>query len=171
MKPSDALLPKGAAFTRICIAKMLGKKDGPGAAAEIARQRWGSGSPAAQYFEKANVPAGTTGGWSSDFNTVPGTANEFFGAVDARSLPGRLPGIRRVPFFTAGVGVAAASSVGWVKEGVAAPAVNPITYRVAGLATFKLAAVPLSLRSSSSIRTRASRMSSAAISSIAPPSA
>ena len=45
MKASDALLPKGSAFTRICIAKMLGRNDGPAASAEIARQRWGSGSP------------------------------------------------------------------------------------------------------------------------------
>ena len=133
--------PAGMNFVRRLIALAAGKNE-MGAAAEIARERWGTKSTVARYFEKANVPAGTVGGgWSTDIVQTPPDAAEFFAAADARSIPGQLPGLRRVPFFTAGLGIVSGSNVGWVKEGSAAPVAAPVFYKQAALAAFKLAAI------------------------------
>jgi Phage capsid family len=137
-----APLPRGANFTRKLISLALAKVE-DGNPLEIARSRWGAASSVAQQLEKANKPAGVNaaGNWAVDFTPTPGdnSAVEFFGAVEARSIPGMLPGLRRVPFHVAGLGIAAGTGVDWVKEGFAVPINNPVTYRIAGLPALKLA--------------------------------
>ena len=82
----------GLDFTRRVIALALAKAN-TGNAVEIARERWGPSSAAVRNLEtKANKPAGVTStGWGADFIPTPPDAAEFFGAVEARSIPGRLP--------------------------------------------------------------------------------
>ena len=136
-----SIAPKGTNFVRRIIAEALAKAQ-TGNAIDIARSRWGASSSVVQNIEKANKPAGlTSGGWGADFIPTPGDAVEFFAAVDARSIPGQLPGIRNVPFHTGSLGIVTGTGVDWVREGFAVPIGNPVTYKVAGLESFKIAVV------------------------------
>jgi HK97 family phage major capsid protein len=139
-----SISPKGMNLLRLKIAKALH----PGnetAAARYAAKQWGASSSVAMQL-KADKPGGiTSSGWADDFVQTSADSVAFFGAVIARSVLGQLTGARKVPFHTAALGISAGTGVGWVKEGFSSPGTNPVTYRVAGLESFKLMAnVPIS---------------------------
>jgi hypothetical protein len=134
--------PKGTNYVRRIIATALADGEGPRKAMEIARKRWGPGSPVADYIVKADKPAGaTSGGWGTDLLDNQADTVEFFAATEARSIAGQLPGIRRVPFHIASLGIVAGTGVNWVQEGYAVPVSNPIAFRVAGLPPRTLASI------------------------------
>jgi hypothetical protein len=141
---------KGRDFVRL--ATVMALADGNTKRASIlAEQRYGEASLAHQVtkaggremlVEKDAVPAGATasGNWARLLGDYESAAAEFFSYVNELSLPGRIPGHRRVPLLTRLVGAASGFSAAWVGEGMAKP-VGRATYAEETLPPFKVSSL------------------------------
>lgn len=112
---TNSAIPKGTAFTRYTMALMLAKGN-PTQAAEIAKQ-WDSSTPQvrnvlrhaanlgttrlADMQVKAAVAAGTTtdASWANPLVQYNNMASEFVELLRPATVLGRIPGLRRVPFY------------------------------------------------------------------------
>ena len=90
-------LPPGTAFTRMVIA-LAGSKGDSFRAMERAKE-W-KDTPEVEWMVKAAVAAGTTtdATWAGPLVQVQPLVNEFLELLRPRTLLGRIPGLRRVPF-------------------------------------------------------------------------
>jgi len=125
-------LPKGIGFARIAQALMHAKGN-LGQAAEIAK-RWTDTPELARVVSamanagntnlKAAVAAGdtTTSGWASQLVYYNDLASEFYGLLYPKTIIGRIPGLRRIPFNVRIGGTSAGSSSAWVGENNPIPA-------------------------------------------------
>lgn len=91
-------LPQGIAFARVVIATCRAQKMMV-APAEIAKQ-WRDSTPEVETYFKTAVAAGTTSdsAWAGPLVYATNLASEFIEFLRPRTILGRLPGLRRVPF-------------------------------------------------------------------------
>jgi len=125
-------LPKGIGFARIAQA-ILHSKGNIGQAAEIAK-RWSDApeisrvlhamSSAGSTNLKAAVAVGdsNTSGWASQLVYYNDLASEFYGLLYPKTIIGRIPGLRRIPFNVRIGGTSSGSSSAWVGENNPIPA-------------------------------------------------
>ena len=111
--PVALAAPAGRNFIRAAVATAL--TQGRGSAERLAEARWGG--QAGQEI-KSVIAAGTTTNLSEA--TGP-AARAFLAAVGERSVIGRLPGLRRLPFRVAALTPADGLSAAWRGEGAATP--------------------------------------------------
>ena len=119
-------LPKGTAFTRMCIALARGKGDSY-QTLQIAKS-WKDSTPEVEqmiehmWHTKAAVAAGTTtdATWAGPL-VVTQPLNEFLELLRPRTLIGAIPGMRQVPFNISVPSQTAGGTYGWVGQGLAKP--------------------------------------------------
>lgn len=121
-------LPKGTSFVRsvMAVAACNGNK---WEAAEYARERWGNTTPEVATFLKSAIAAGST--TDSTFAAPLAVANplagEFIELLRPRTLLGRIPNLRRVPFNVSVPTQTAGGTYGWVGQGKPKPLTNLAT--------------------------------------------
>ncbi|MCR6699705.1 MAG: phage major capsid protein [Dokdonella sp.] len=130
--PVVSSAPKGRQFIRALIVRGVGAAIDPDAAETFARGRWGAGL--ADRIAKAAVPALT----SADVGNP--AATEFFDRVRELSIPGRLSGLRLVPFGVRMLAMTAGSRGYWVGQAKPKPLSKPAVMG-ATLASRKVAAI------------------------------
>jgi len=130
-----ANVPKGTAFTRLCIAMAAGKGD---TMKMIQRAKaWEADMPELQSIievgvqnmmdgVKAAVGAATTtdATWASPLIAYNVMASEFIELLRPNTIIGKIPGLRRVPFNIQMPATTTGSSVGWVGENAPKPVTN-----------------------------------------------
>lgn len=119
-----ANLPKGIPFTRYALA--LAKSNGnlmQALAIAQANKNWHDQTPEVETVIKAAVAAGTTtdATWASPLVEYQVMASEFIEYLRPRTIIGRIPGLRLVPFKVKVQRQTAVASVGWVGEGKPKP--------------------------------------------------
>jgi HK97 family phage major capsid protein/HK97 family phage prohead protease len=120
-------LPKGIGFARLAQA-MITAKGNLGQAADIAK-RWtddprlatvmGAMANVGNTNLKAAVAVGdsNTSGWASQLVYYNDLASEFYGLLYPKTIIGRIPGLRRIPFNVRIGGTSSGTSSAWVGEG------------------------------------------------------
>lgn len=130
-------VPKGIGFARLAIARILSAKEmiSP---VEIAKERWPD-MPELQVALKAAVTAGSSS-TMADLVIPNVLATEFIDYLWHRTIIGRIPGLRRVPFNIKVQRALTVASVNWVGEGKPKPlgrgTLDTVTlgyYKIAGI--------------------------------------
>jgi len=114
-------VPKGTSFTRMCMAMAAGKGDSY-QTLQYAKQ-WKDSTPEVEQMvehmwrSKAAVAAGTTtdSTWAGPL-VVTQPLNEFLDMLRPRTLLGRIPGLRRVPFNVSVPTQTTGGTYGWVGQ-------------------------------------------------------
>ena len=111
---------KGIGFTRYVMSLIKCKGNQYDVMEDAAR--WGDGAAEVQMLAKAAVAAGTTtdATWAAPL-VVTQPMNEFLELLRNRTLLGRIPGLRRVPFNVSMPAQTAGGTYTWVGEGAAKP--------------------------------------------------
>lgn len=130
-------VPKGIAFARFAIAKMVSAREMV-PAAEVAKARWPD-MPELQAVLKTAVTAGSST-TMSDLVIPQVMASEFIEFLWPKTIIGRIPGLRRVPFNIKVQRQTAVSSVNWVGEGKPKP-VSKGTFDTVTLGYYKIAGI------------------------------
>lgn len=130
-------LPKGIAFSRMVIAKYISARELV-PASDVAKARW----PDMPEIE-ATLKAAVTAGSSSTMSTLVEPqiyAQEFIEYLWHRTILGKIPGLRRVPFNIKVQRALTVASVNWVGEGKPKPlgrgTLDTVTlgyYKIAGI--------------------------------------
>lgn len=144
-KVIGSVLPKGIAFARFAIA--LARAQGNRGEAlsitqgQIARGAWAD-TPQLETILKTAVAAGTTtdATWAAPLVEYQQMAGEFIELLRPKTILGRIPGLRNVPFNISMPGQTTGSSVGWVGEAKAKP-VSKLTFDTTTLRWAKAAGI------------------------------
>lgn len=138
-----ANLPAGIPFTRYALALAASKGNLMQALAMVqANKTWRDQTPEVETVLKAAVAAGTTSDstWAAPLVEYQVMASEFIEYLRPRTIIGRIPGLRRVPFKVKVPRQTAVATVGWVGEGKPKPvgkgAFDSVTldfYKIAGI--------------------------------------
>ena len=138
-----ANLDKGIPFTRYALALAAAKGNLMQALAMVqANKAWLDQTPEVETVLKAAVAAGTTSDstWAAPLVEYQVMASEFIEYLRPRTIIGRIPGLRRVPFKVKVPRQTAVATVGWVGEGKPKPvgkgAFDSVTldhYKIAGI--------------------------------------
>jgi HK97 family phage major capsid protein/HK97 family phage prohead protease len=119
-----ANLPKGIPFARYAMA-LAASKGNLMQAYEMAKsnQIWHDQTPEIETVLKAAVAAGTTtdSSWAGPLVQYQVLTQDFIEFLRGRTIIGRIPGLRRVPFKVKVQRQTAVASVGWVGEGKPKP--------------------------------------------------
>lgn len=109
-------LPKGTAFTRFAMAMASGKGD-YFRSMERAKQ-WHDTTPEVELMVKAAVAAGSTtdATWAGPLAVVQPLVNEFLELLRPRTLIGRIPGMKQVPFNVSVSSQTTGGTYGWVGQ-------------------------------------------------------
>jgi HK97 family phage major capsid protein/HK97 family phage prohead protease len=132
-------LPAGTAFARVCMA--IGAANGNKMqAAEYAKQ-WRD-TPEVELYLKAAMAPGTTTDptWAGPLAAVQNVTGEFIEMLRPKTILGKIPGLRRVPF---NVQVPVQNSGGtykWVGQGAAKP-VGKLTFGTVSLLIAKASGI------------------------------
>jgi HK97 family phage major capsid protein/HK97 family phage prohead protease len=141
----EAKLEPGVKFARMAMCLARAKMDNMGATPEAyyrADRRWMDTAPDVAMALKTAVPAGdtTTSGWASEWAYAQNIASEFIEYLRPKTLIGRIPGWRNVP-FNIRVGSATGGSTGyWVGQGAPVP-VSKMTSSSTSLGIAKVAGI------------------------------
>lgn len=130
-------VPKGIAFARYAIAKMVSARELV-PAADVAKARWPD-MPELQEVLKSAVAAGSST-TMSDLVIPQVMASEFVEFLWPKTIIGRIPGLRRVPFNIKVQRQTSVSSVNWVGEGKPKP-VSKGAFDTVTLGYFKIAGI------------------------------
>jgi HK97 family phage major capsid protein len=117
-------LPKATAFTRYAIALYFADGDRQRAIDIVqGNQVWMDQTPEVVTALRAPVAAGTTttSGWASQLAPVQNLASEFVELLRPRTILGRIPGFRNVPFNVLIPRQTAGTEGDWVGEGARKP--------------------------------------------------
>lgn len=116
-----SMLPKGTAFTRYAIAMARGKGDYM--ATMEAAKAYTSTTPEVELMVKAAVAAGTTtdAAWAGPLAVVQPLVNEFLELLRPKTLIGRIPGLRQVPFNVSVPSQTGGGTYSWVGQGAPKP--------------------------------------------------
>lgn len=137
-----ANVPKGTAFTRYVMAKIVGKNSMADAYAYYENQKhWVEQTPEVGLMLKAAVNWGTTTepAWAAPL-AVATPINEFLELLRPATLIGKIPGLRRVPFNISMPVQTGGGTYGWVGEGAPKPVGN-LQFTSATLALAKSAGI------------------------------
>ena len=134
-------LPPGIGFARLAIAKIAARLEGS-TVMEVAKQRWPDYGELQKYIQKAAVPAGTTtdATWASPLVYAENLPGEFLEYLRPRTLLGRIPNLRRVPFNVRFTSQTSGAVANWVGQGRAKP-VTSFSTAAQTLAYTKIAAI------------------------------
>jgi HK97 family phage major capsid protein/HK97 family phage prohead protease len=112
----QSMLPKGTAFTRYVMAIAAGGGDSF-KTMEYAKQ-WNSTTPEVELMVKAAVAAGTTtdATWAGPLVVSQPLINEFLELLRPRTLLGRIPGLKQVPFNVTVPTQTTGGTYGWVGQ-------------------------------------------------------
>ena len=132
-------LPKGTAFTRMCMAMASSKGDSYKA---MERARSWSDSPEVELMVKAAVAAGTTtdATWAGPLAVAQPLVNEFLELLRPRTLLGRIPGLKQVPFNITVSSQTTGGTYGWVGQNKPKP-VTKADYATVSLGFAKAAGI------------------------------
>jgi HK97 family phage major capsid protein/HK97 family phage prohead protease len=124
-----ANVPKGTAFTRFAMCLAAAKGDSYQAMSRA--KSWADSTPEVEkmventlnWHTKAAVAAGTTtdATWAGPLAVTQTAVNEFLEMLRPRTLIGRVPGFRQVPFNTAVPSQTGGGTYSWVGQGNAKP--------------------------------------------------
>ncbi len=116
-----ANLPKGTALTRFAMAMASGKGDYMRTLARA--ETWHDSTPEVELMVKAAVAAGSTSDatWAGPLVVAQPMVNEFLELLRPRTLIGRIPGFRQVPFNVSVPAQTAGGTYSWVGQGAAKP--------------------------------------------------
>jgi len=133
-------LPKGTAFTRYCMAMASGNGD-YFRTMERAKS-WNDSTPEVELMVKAAVAAGTTtdATWAGPLAVAQPLVDEFLELLRPRTLIGRIPGLRQVPFNVSVSSQTTGGTFGWVGQGAAKP-VTKMDYSTVTLGFAKAAGI------------------------------
>lgn len=130
-------LPKGIAFTRLFIARYVASREFV-SPIEVAKARWPD-MPELQVALKTAVTVGSSSTLSA-LTDPQVMASEFIEYLFHKTIIGRIPGLRRVPFNIKIQRQTSVASVNWVGEGKPKPlgigALDTVTlgfYKIAGI--------------------------------------
>ena len=134
-------LPPGIGFARFAIAKVAARLEGS-TVMEIAKQRWPDHANLHRFIQKAAVPAGTTtdATWASPLVYAENLPGEFLEYLRPRTLLGRIPNLRKVPFNIRFTSQTSGAVANWVGQGRAKP-VTSFSTAANTLAYTKIAAI------------------------------
>ncbi len=109
-------VPPGTAFTRMCIALAAGHGDSFKAMERA--KTWNDSTPEVELMVKAAVAAGSTtdSTWAGPLVVVQPLVNEFLELLRPRTLLGRIPGLRRVPFNVSVPSQTTGGTYSWVGQ-------------------------------------------------------
>lgn len=115
-------LPKGTAFTRYAMA-LARSRGNVMAAAEIAKQAWGSTTPEVEQVLRAAVAAGTTtdATWAAPLAPYQNMQSEFIELLRPMTVLGQINGLRAIPFHVNMPRQTSGASAGWVGQGAPKP--------------------------------------------------
>ncbi len=110
-----SLAPKGTAFVRMCMAMAASKGDSYQA---IERAKTWKDTPEVELMTKAAVAAGSTtdATWAGPLAVVQPLVNEFLELLRPRTLLGRVPGLKQVPFNISVSTQTTGGTYGWVGQ-------------------------------------------------------
>lgn len=117
-----SMAAKGSAFTRMCIALARGHGDSframETAKYEIEQSKNWSNTPEVELMTKAAVAVGTTtdSTWAGPLVVTQPLVNEFLELLRPRTLIGRIPGLRQVPFNVSIPSQTTGGTYGWVGQ-------------------------------------------------------
>jgi HK97 family phage major capsid protein len=133
-------LPKGTGFTRFCMAMASGKGDSY-ATMERAKQ-WHETTPEVELMVKAAVAAGTTSDstWAGPLVVSQPIIDEFLELLRPRTLLGRIPGLKQVPFNVTVPSQTTGGTYGWVGQNKPKP-VTKADYSTVTLTFNKVAGI------------------------------
>jgi HK97 family phage major capsid protein/HK97 family phage prohead protease len=114
-------LPKGTAFTRYVMAKIVGK--GSDADAIQFAKRWQDSTPEVELALKAAVAPGTTtdATWAGPLAPLTPLTSEFLELLRPATILGKVPGFRRVPFNVSIASQTGGGTYQWVGQGAPKP--------------------------------------------------
>jgi HK97 family phage major capsid protein len=121
-----ANVPKGTAFTRYVMAKVIGKNSMSDAIRHVEGNRqWMDQTPEVLTMLKAVVNWGTIAepAWAAPL-AVQQPINEFLELLRPETLIGKIPGLRQVPFNVSMPVQTGGGTYGWVGEGAPKPVGN-----------------------------------------------
>jgi HK97 family phage major capsid protein/HK97 family phage prohead protease len=120
-------VPKGTAFTRFVIAKVMGKNSMADAIAYAeSRKDWMEQTPEVLLALKAAVNPGTIAepAWAAPLAVARPMQNEWLELLRPATLIGKIPGLRQVPFNISMPVQTGGGTYGWVGEGAPKPVGN-----------------------------------------------
>jgi HK97 family phage major capsid protein/HK97 family phage prohead protease len=137
-----ANVPKGTAFTRFAMAKIVGKNSMSDAIRHVENNRqWMDQTPEVLEMLKAVVNWGTIAepAWAAPL-AVQQPINEFLELLRPETLLGKIPGLRRVPFNISMPVQTGGGTYNWVGEGAPKPVGN-LQFSTATLGIAKAAGI------------------------------
>lgn len=145
-------VPPGISFTRsvMALAACQGNRY---EAAEYAKQRWDSSTPEVATYLKSAIAAGTTtdSTFAAPLAVTNPLTNEFIELLRPKTLLGRIPNLRRVPFNVSVPTQTAGGTYAWVGQGKQKPLTNMATAtttllhnKIAGIIVLTMELVKLS---------------------------
>ena len=110
-----SMAPKGSAFTRMCIAMAASKGDSYQA---MQRAESYTDMPEVALLTKAAIAAGSTtdATWAGPLAVAQPLVNEFLELLRPRTLLGRIPGLRQVPFNVSVPSQTTGGTYAWVGQ-------------------------------------------------------
>ena len=110
-----SMQPKGTAFTRMCMSLAAGKGDSYQAMSRAETYR---DMPEVALMTKAAVAAGTTtdATWAGPLAVAQPLVDEFLELLRPRTLLGRIPGLRQVPFNVSVPAQTTGGTYAWVGQ-------------------------------------------------------
>lgn len=117
----QSLLPKGTAFTRMCMA--LASSHGDSFQAIERAKSWHDSTPEVELMVKSAVAPGTTtdSTWAGPLVVSQPLINEFLELLRPRTLLGRVPGLRQVPFNVSIASQTTGGTYAWVGQNKSKP--------------------------------------------------
>jgi HK97 family phage major capsid protein/HK97 family phage prohead protease len=115
-------LPPGLGLARMTMAQIQARKEYR-PIGDVVKDRWPSDSRLHAFVSKASVPAGTTTTevWAGALAEPTNLASEFIEFLRPRTIVGRIPGLRNVPFNVRVTGQLTGAVANWVRQGNAKP--------------------------------------------------
>jgi HK97 family phage major capsid protein/HK97 family phage prohead protease len=135
-----ANVPQGTSFVRASMA-LLQANGNKMQAVEIAKQ-WKDSTPEVELFLKAAIAAGNTtdATWAGPLALASNVAGEFIALLRPRTILGKIPNLRKVPFGTSVPIQSSGGTYGWVGQGAPKP-VTKLGFGTATLAITKAAGI------------------------------
>lgn len=122
-----SVLPKGTAFTRYMMAKIVGKNSISDAIRFVeGNKQWMDQTPEVALALKAAVNPGTIAepAWAAPLAVATPMQNEFLEILRPATLLGKIPGLRNVPFNISVPIQTGGGTYAWVGEGAPKPVGN-----------------------------------------------
>jgi len=113
---------KALGAVRFFRARSVARDNPDAAAAWVAGQGWRGADAVMELVTRA----GTSAAADDELRGRNPVLTDLAGAVRSLSVLGRLPGVKRLPFGSATIGLSGAVRANWVRQGVAVPC-SPIT--------------------------------------------